>query len=108
MISSLQKDESIKELLNRLFQRFGESNFYLTDYWDADLCAIGIKNSKDSEFLVYISTWQVEKDHYFVEVEDSNKETVLNGYKNGELHERDFEELSDIVKKYLQLQPIYE
>lgn len=108
MSSNSEKDKRINKVLVKLFERFGQSNFYLTDYWDADLCAIGIKNSKDGENLIYISTYKIKKEHYFIEVEDSNKETILNGYKNGELYERNFEELSEIVEKYLHLQPIYE
>jgi len=81
----IQKDESVKEVLVKLFERFGQSNFYLTDYWDGDLCAIGIKKSKNGEFPIYISTWKMSKNHYFVEVEDSKMEVVLNAYKNGEL-----------------------
>ncbi len=108
MISNLQKDKSLIEVLNKLFHRYGESNFYLTDFWDADLCAIGIKNSIESEYLIYISTYRIKKNRYFVEVEDSNKEVVLNGYKNGELRELNFEELSKIVSEYLHIQPIYE
>lgn len=108
MPPKLEKDESIKTVLRRLFERFGESNFYLTDYCDADLHAIGIKNSQNGKNLIYISTWKVQKNHYFVEVEDSNKEVILNGYANGELCERSFEELSEVVFKYLKLEPIYE
>jgi hypothetical protein len=104
----LEKSKSIQNLLTKLFQRFGEPNFYLTDFWDADLRAIGIKNSKDGEFLIYVSTWKIKKNHYFVEVEDSKKEVVLNGYNGRELYERSFEELSELVTKYLNLQPIYE
>ena len=104
MISNLQKDDRIKKVLKKLFQRFGESNFYLTNYWDADLTAIGIKNSEDGEFLIYLSTYHIQKDHYFVEVENSSKGLILNGYKNGELNEINFIELCEIVTKYL-IQP---
>ena len=103
MNSNLQKAQRIKDVLNKLFERLGEDSFYLTDYWDADLCAIGIKNSEEGEFLIYISIYKIKKEHYFVEVEDSNKEVVLNGYTNGELNEINFEELSEIVSKYLNL-----
>lgn len=108
MISELQKSQRIKEVLTKLFKRFGKSYFLLTDYWDADLCAIGIKNSNNVEFLIYISIYRIKKDYYFVEVEDSTKEVVLSGLKNGKPNEINFEELSEIVEKYLNLQPIYE
>lgn len=104
----MEKNKSIQDVLINLFQRFGKSNFYLTDFWDADLCAIGIKNSKDGEFLIYISTYRIKKNHYFVEVENSKQEMILNGYEDGELCERTFEELSELVTKYLNLEPIYE
>ncbi len=102
------KDKSIEQVLSKLFSRFGENNFGLTDYWDADLNAIGIRNSKDGEYLIYISTWQITKKLYFVEIENSNRAVVSNGYKNGNLNEIDFEQLSELVTKYLHLQLIYE
>lgn len=108
MISNLQKDKSINVVIAKLFDHFGENNFHLTDHWDADLCAIGIKNSKDGEFQIYISTYQLQKNHYFVEVEDSNKEVVLNSYKDGELIAINFDELSELVTNYFYLQPDYE
>ncbi len=106
MASILEKDETILEVINKLFDKFGESNFQLTNYWDSDLCAIGIKNSKDSNNLIYISTYKIKKKHYFVEVEDSNQKVVLSGYKSGEFWERSFDELSEIIKEYLCLKPL--
>lgn len=108
MISDLQKDESIKKVLSNLYQRFGESNFRTVDYWDADLCAIGIKNSIDGEHLFYISTWKISTDHYFVEIENSNGDVILKGEKEGVSKEIDFDRLSELITEYLFLQPIYE
>ena len=70
------------------------------------MCAVGIKNLKDGKNLIYISTYNIKEKHYFVEVEDTNREVILNGYKKGELWERNFEELFEIVETYLYLKPL--
>ena len=102
------KDESIEGFLKKLFGRFGRTNFELTNYWDGDLCAIGLRNSSDKEFLIYVSTWHVQENRYFVEIEDSKSEIVVNGYVNGNRSEINFEEVCKLVAKYFRLQPIYE
>ena len=108
MISDIRKSKSIKKVLNKLFQQYGEDNLELTDYWDADLCSIGVRNNTDKEYLVYISIYKIRKNHFFVEVENSNSDVVMNGYTNGELNEFSFKELSEIVEKYLHLKKINE
>jgi len=108
MFSKLEKDESIKEVLTRLFQEFGQSNFAISDHWESDLCAIGVKNLTDRKHLIYICTANLPKGRYFVEVEKANSETDLTDYDVvGNFNNINFEELSEIVKKYLNLQPIY-
>ncbi|MEO6049994.1 MAG: hypothetical protein ABIP78_01505 [Pyrinomonadaceae bacterium] len=102
------KDKNIEKLLENLFGRFGKTNFELTNYWDGDLCAIGLRNSSDKEFLIYVSTWAIQENRYFVEIEDSDSEVVLNGYTNGNRNELEFEEVCQLVAKYFRLQPIYE
>jgi hypothetical protein len=109
MISNLQKDKSLKKVLTKLFQRFGEIDFDLQDYWEADLCAIGIKNLADKKHLIYISTFKMPKDLYFVQVEKANSETDSTNYDVvGHFNEIGFERLSELVTKYLYLRPIYE
>jgi hypothetical protein len=109
MTSVFKEGKSIKDVLTKLSQRFGQSNFAITDYWEADLCAIGIKNLTDKKHLIYISTNNLPKDFYFVEVEKANSENDLADYDVvGNFENINFEELSQLVTKYLNLQPIYE
>jgi hypothetical protein len=103
----MQKDKAIKNVLAGLFQQFGETNFTITDFWDGDLSAIGIKNSTDKKHLIYISTYKLPGDLFFVEVEKANSKTKLTDYSViGKFEKIDFDELSEIVSKYLYLQPI--
>jgi hypothetical protein len=50
------KNATITELLSWLRQRLG-NRFVVTDYWDADLSAVGISAPDDPAQLVYISSW---------------------------------------------------
>ena len=72
------------------------------------MCAIGLRNSSDKEFLIYISTWQIQENRYFVEIEDSKNEIVVNDFTNSNRNEMEFEEVCKLVAKYFRLQPIYE
>lgn len=102
MVSNLQKDETILEVIKKLFDKFGESNFQLTDYWEADLCAVGIKNVTDRKYLIYISTFNCPIGFYFVEVEKSDSETDLADYSIVEKFEKtDFDQLLKLFIKYL-------
>ena len=50
----MQKDTIITELLNWLRERLGNT-FTVTDYWEADLCAIGISAPGDpAQFSVHL------------------------------------------------------
>lgn len=103
---AVPKDKTIRKVLAKLCRIFGETNFYLVDYWDADLCAIGVKNLTDKKHLIYISTNNKPTDYYFVEVEKINSETDLENYDViGDFDEITFEELSKLITKYLYLQP---
>ncbi len=106
---AVPKDKNIKQVLAKLYKLFGEANFCLTDFWDADLCAIGIKNLTDKQYLIYISTYRKPTDCYFVEVEKTKGEIDVANYDViGNFDEINFDELSKIITKYLNLRPVYE
>lgn len=50
----IKKDKSIIELIEWIKTKIGFDKIGIVDYWDSDLCAIGLK--KDNK-LVYISTY---------------------------------------------------
>lgn len=53
----LNKHQSIVDFITRL-EKNTKHNFEICDYWEADLCAIGIKQANK---LVYISTYRFVK-----------------------------------------------
>ncbi|RYU96951.1 hypothetical protein [Emticicia agri] len=55
----VEKDKTIINLMNRLKTFFEMSSVEFVDYWDGDLCAIGLKRQ---ERLVYISTYAYLKE----------------------------------------------
>ena len=50
----MKKDKTIKQFLEKLKSETKFTNLEIVDYWDADLCAIGLKNENR---LIYISTF---------------------------------------------------
>jgi hypothetical protein len=50
----MEKDKTILDLLKRLRSVINFDLLQIVDYWEADLCAIGIKRGKK---LIYISTY---------------------------------------------------
>ncbi len=51
----MEKDRTILEIIERLTHILGPSTFEVEDYWEADLCAVGVKIGLK---LVYISTYK--------------------------------------------------
>ena len=51
----IKKDESIVALLDEL--GLEQRDWSIRDYWEADLCAIGIVSNSTPQNLVYISTY---------------------------------------------------
>jgi hypothetical protein len=74
----VEKDKSVIDFLGRLELATDLTLVQFVDYWDADLCAIGIKRENR---LVYISTFNGEYKYYYeLELLDENevdKYTVL-------------------------------
>jgi hypothetical protein len=57
----LQKDDRILEIVKHLFDKFGDDCFKIRDYWDADLCAIGLSDNSE-KYLFYISTYNKQEE----------------------------------------------
>jgi len=74
----VEKDKSVTDFLGRLELAADLTMVQFVDYWDADLCAIGVKRENR---LVYISTFNLEYKYYYeLELLDENevdKYTVL-------------------------------
>lgn len=74
----MEKDKTILSLIEKLKTIIDLSVFKIIDYWDADLCAIGIKKG---EILIYISTnkyrsYKIIKYDYDIEMDNVNPEKI--------------------------------
>ncbi|MCB0703569.1 MAG: hypothetical protein KDC55_12755 [Ignavibacteriae bacterium] len=83
----INKDPSIKEVIERVFAHFGYNFFEkyieddqekIVDFWEPDLCAIGLKKQ---EKVIYISSWEnrenpIDKVMYHVEFEIIDQNTL--------------------------------
>lgn len=74
----MEKDMTIIELLERLKSTIDLSLLEFVDYWDADLCAIGLKRG---DRLVYISTYphfnkNETKYDFDLEIDNENVEKI--------------------------------
>jgi hypothetical protein len=67
-ISSVEKDETVLVFLRALNERTTE--WEMRDYWDGDLCAIGVVSAKNSELLAYVTSWQEPNGYYYLELEE--------------------------------------
>jgi hypothetical protein len=78
----INKDKSIINLIERLKLIINFSLVQIVDYWEADLCAIGLK--KDDK-LIYISTYSYDvnnmKYDYDLEIINKEREDNINVIK---------------------------
>jgi hypothetical protein len=99
----LTKDASIVDLLTRLEHVLGAGSFVVADYWDADLCAIGIASAADSNAVVYLSTYGPAPDrfHFECELVNPNAGPDEMPYKVSEEREdASFDELVAAIRRH--------
>ena len=65
----LIKCHTVMQLLTQLEERFGKKSFHIEDYWDGDLCAIGLADTS-GRYLLYINTFDKPNDTFYAELED--------------------------------------
>ena len=94
-----EKDQSILELLDQL--KLQERGWCIRDYWEADLCAIGISSSQSSECLAYISTFAFKPGRYSCECEKSSGQSSLGYETVYEGHDLTLEELLVVLEQHL-------
>jgi len=97
----IKKDESISKTIEWLFSVFGISSIEIVDYWEADLCAIGIRRKGVENKLIYISTFGKKDSLYDFEIEEcrKNSDTEYDVLDKGENITRD--ELKSKIKEFL-------
>lgn len=64
------KDESITRLIEWIISVFGSHSMEIIDYWEGDLCAIGIRRKGMDSKLLYISTFGKMDSQYDFECEE--------------------------------------
>ncbi len=99
----MEKDPSILQLLVRLSVEL-KNDFEAVDFWDGDLCAVGILRRNTNIRLVYISTFNLSPDQYYYECEvaDSVKSIGKGNYRvvaKGRVEE--LSALIEVVKSHL-------
>ena len=96
------KDRAIVEVLRLLEAALGGNVFRIQDYWEPDLCAVGICSIRNSDFLVYISTYGKTPGFYFVSLEGPPPHgSDLPYEESGRFETVDFTELVGIVREHL-------
>jgi hypothetical protein len=103
IVDSLDKDEKIKRVLKHLAGKFGEGSFKIKDYWEGDLCAIGLTD-KDEKHLVYISTYS--DNGYYISLENLKEYNGLPYEPVGDFENSDLRELERIFAQHLRLSAI--
>jgi len=98
----INKDKSITNLIERLKLIINLSLIQIVDYWEADLCAIGLK--KDNK-LIYISTYSYDvnniKYDYDLEIINQEKEDSINVVK--EVRSKSEDELVKDIRLFLEV-----
>jgi hypothetical protein len=98
----LQKDDRILEIVKYLFDKFGDDCFKVRDYWDADLCAIGLSDNSE-KYLFYISTYNKQEDHYFISLENTTSGDDFPYESVGDFDEVKLNELERLFKQHLRI-----
>lgn len=95
----IKKDESIILVVNHLQNKFGGSKILVKDYWDADLCAIGITN-REGNCLIYISTFAKEPNYYYVSLEQVHAHRHKANTSQKEFDNLSLSDLESLVQNY--------
>lgn len=102
----MKKDRSIIDFLKDLEKTIDKEEYKIVDYWDGDLCAIGIENPINPGTMIYISTFDMPYKHFYVNIEtpicnlNSNENDITN-FTSKEFLDVEFNKLIDIICKHL-------
>jgi hypothetical protein len=98
----MKKDQSIHKLLERLSLELTDG-FEVADFWEADLCAIGIMGGSSNNRLVYISTFNQPSGRYSYECEIADREESIEkgDYRIVQKGRAAFTTLVKIIKDHL-------
>ncbi|KAF0227728.1 MAG: hypothetical protein FD167_4827 [bacterium] len=99
----LVKGKSIKTLLSKLANHFGEDTLEITDPWHSDMSAIVLGNAKKRGKIVYIGTFGMLKDFYYLELELPTKDIAFPYNPDGKYNRVSYERLIEILISHLEL-----
>jgi hypothetical protein len=98
-------DQPIASVVARLRERLGAGAFDAVEYWDADLCAVGIAAPRAPTRLVYISVCDKPAGRFDVALEQAPEGEPQGGRApaSASAHhvDVDFDTLCDIVARHL-------
>jgi hypothetical protein len=96
---SINKDNQLKQTLNLLLKKY-DDKILIKDYWDADLCAIGLCDISEN-YLIYISTYSLLPGKHNIILEDiTDREKPL---PIREYNDITFENLEEILKDFFKI-----
>lgn len=104
--SPVPKALSILAVVNRLVAHFGNEAITVRDFWEADLCAIGISKPTSDRPLAYISTFGKSPGRYFLSLESPpapGSEVPFS--PAGDYDDIVFEQLVEHISKHLGIAP---
>jgi hypothetical protein len=94
-------DQPIAGVVARLRQRLGADAFGAVEYWDADLCAIGITSPRARERLIYISICDKPPGRFDVALDRAPEGASAPSDASAHHVDVDFETLCQIVARHL-------
>ena len=100
-IQLLKKDDQVKRIVSKLKKRFSDK-IVIKDYWEADLCAIGLADT-DDKYLFYLSTYGLPNQRMDLILEDLENDIeqikIIGEYKNISLSK-----LENILTDYIRIE----
>ncbi|MFY9225801.1 MAG: hypothetical protein WAQ98_24195 [Blastocatellia bacterium] len=102
-LEGLVKGKSIKTLLSKLNRYFGEDALEIADLWQADMSSIVLSNAKKPGKVIYIGTFGMLKDFYYLELELPSRETAIPYNPDGKYNRVSYERLLEILENHLEL-----
>jgi hypothetical protein len=74
----------------------------VVDYWDADLCAVGVARPDNHGVLVYVNTFRKPPDHFFVGLELPPPTAKVDYPYNpaGHFEVKSFNELVELIQHH--------
>lgn len=97
-----KKNRQIQRLTSYLLNKFGQTNIFIADYWDADNCAIGFTD-KSKKRTAYISNFGRKDNQFFVSLENPPTSDKYLHSEAGDFDNLNTEDIENLLVKHLKL-----